>query len=296
MFAPAAGGFLGAKVGATIAGIGFNAAVSTAVGSIGTSLILGGIAQMQFHPRRLLTRLGQVKVCKTFKGCNRFLLVLSNVAQQGGPVPDRSWSRLRWQCGDFRWSGRRAMIVIRGTGGGGGGGKGAGSSGGGGSSRGTPTEDADTLQSVQFARVLDLISEGEIEGIEGGQKGVFLDGTPVQDSNGNNNFTGYSFDTRNGTQSQSYIPDSLGPQSEKAVGVEVVKATPVVRTITDTDVDRVRVTIQIPQLQVVEEDGDIRGTTVKYKIQVQYNGGGYNQVISPVIKGKSSSSYQRDHI
>lgn len=189
------------------------------------------------------------------------------------------------------------MIVIRGTGGGGGGGgKGAGSSGGGGSSRGTPTEDADTLQSVQFARVLDLISEGEIEGIEGGQKGVFLDGTPVQSPNGDNNFTGYSFDTRNGTQSQSYIPDSLGPQSEKAVGVEVVKATPVVRTITDTDVDRVRVTIQIPQLQVIEEDGDIRGTTVKYKIQVQYNGGGYNQVISPVIKGKSSSSYQRDHM
>ena len=173
--------------------------------------------------------------------------------------------------------------------GGGGGGKG----GGGG---GTPTEDPDTLQSTQYARVLDLISEGEIEGIEGGQKGVFLDGTPVQSSDGSNNFTGYSFATRNGTQAQTYIPDSLGPQSEKAVGVEVIQATPVTRQITDTDVDRVRVTIQLPQLQNVETDGDIRGTSVRIQIQVQYNGGGYTTVEDSTIKGKSSSNYQRDYM
>ena len=174
--------------------------------------------------------------------------------------------------------------------GGGGGGKG------GGSKQRTPEEDPDTLQSVQYARVLDLISEGEIEGIEGGQKGVFLDGTPVQSSDGSNNFTGYSFATRNGTQAQTYIPDSLGPQSEKSVGVEVVKATPVTRQITDTDVDRVRVTIQIPQLQIVENDGDIRGTSVQIQIQVQYNGGGYTTVENSTIRGKSSSNYQRDYM
>ena len=95
------------------------------------------------------------------------------------------------------------------VGSGGGGGKGGGGGG------GTPTEDPDTLQSTQYARVLDLISEGEIDGIEGGQKGVFLDGTAVQSSSGDKNFTGYSFDTRNGTQDQTYIPDSLGPSLKK---------------------------------------------------------------------------------
>ena len=173
-------------------------------------------------------------------------------------------------------------------------GGGGGSKGGGGG--GTPTEDPDTLQSTQYARVLDLISEGEIDGIEGGQKGAFLDGTPVQDANGNNNFEGYSFDTRNGTQAQSYIPDSFGPQSEKAVGVEVLNSTPVTRSITDSDVDRVRVTIQIPQLQRFEDDGDIKGTSVSIQIQVQYNGGGYSTVVSNTIKGKSSSNYQKDYM
>jgi predicted phage tail protein len=175
--------------------------------------------------------------------------------------------------------------------GGGGGGKGGGGGGG-----GTPTEDPDTLQSTQYARVLDLISEGEIDGIEDGQKGVFLDGTPVQSSSGSNNFKGYTFATRNGTQDQTYIPDSLGPQSEKAVGIEVLKDTPETRTITDTDVDRVRVTIQIPQLQKIEDDGDIKGTSVQIQIQVQYNGGGYSTVVNNTIKGKSSSNYQKDYM
>jgi predicted phage tail protein len=44
------------------------------------------------------------------------------------------------------------------VGAGGGGGKGGGG-------RSTPTEQDDTLQSTQFANVLDLISEGEIGGL-----------------------------------------------------------------------------------------------------------------------------------
>ena len=52
-----------------------------------------------------------------------------------------------------------------GSGGGGGGGKG----GGGGSGQSyVATESVDSLQSVQYGSVLDLLSEGDIEGIEGG--------------------------------------------------------------------------------------------------------------------------------
>jgi predicted phage tail protein len=171
-------------------------------------------------------------------------------------------------------------------------GGGSGSKGGGGS----PEESPDNLQSTQYARVLDLISEGEIQGIEGGQKGVYLDGTPVQASNGSNNFKGYTFDTRTGTQGQTYIPGSMGPQSEEPVGVEILKDTPHTVQIQKEAVDRVRVTITIPQLQRFEDDGDIRGTAVSFDIQVQYNGGGFTTVKEAKIKGKSSSSYQRDYI
>jgi hypothetical protein len=67
---------------------------------------------------------------------------------------------------------------------GGGGGGGGGKGGGGGGQAHTPTEADDSLQSVQYGSVLDLLSEGEIEGIEGGVKGIYLDGTPIQSSTG----------------------------------------------------------------------------------------------------------------
>jgi|TARA_R100000482_G_scaffold98238_1_gene42236 predicted phage tail protein len=174
--------------------------------------------------------------------------------------------------------------------GGGGGGKG----GGGGSS---PTEDDDSLQSKQFAEVLDLISEGEIQGLDDGNKSIFFDGTPLQASDGEYNFQDYKVFTRTGTQTQTYIPGVFSNiESETAVGVSVTKSTPITRQITDDDVDRVRVTIQIPSLQKIEDDGDIKGTKVKIKINVRYNGGSFSTVKTNTIKGKSSSSYQRDYM
>ena len=176
------------------------------------------------------------------------------------------------------------------AGAGGGGGKG----GGGGSS---PTEADDSLQSKQFANALDLISEGEIEGLDDGNKSIFFDGTPLQAADGSYNFADYTVVTRTGTQGQNYIPGVFSNvESETSVGVEVTNAAPVIRQITDDDVDRVRVTIQIPSLQEIEDDGDIVGTSVSISIQVQYNGGGYNTVKTDTISGKSSGSYQRDYL
>jgi predicted phage tail protein len=181
---------------------------------------------------------------------------------------------------------------IQGSGGGGGGGKG----GGGGGQAHTPTEADDSLQSVQYGSVLDLLSEGEIEGIEGGVKGIYLDGTPIQSSTGADNFTGYTVVTRNGTQAQAYIPNTNGTESEKGVNVEATASTSVTRTISDTDVDRVRVTVQLPALQIIEDDGDIVGNSVDIQIRVQYNGGGFTTVVSDTISGKTTNSYQRDYI
>jgi len=182
-----------------------------------------------------------------------------------------------------------------GGGGGGGGGKGGGGGGGGGGSR-TPVEADDSLQSVQYATVLDLLSEGEIDGIENGNQGIFLDDTPVLDSGGNPNFEGYTIITRTGTQAQSYITNLAGTESETAVNVEVTNAVPVVRSISDSDVDRVRITVMVPALQVFLENGDIVGSSVSLEIQVQYNGGGYNTVATDTISGKTSNRYQRDYV
>lgn len=152
---------------------------------------------------------------------------------------------------------------------------GKGGSKGGGSSR-APIEDPDSLRSRQYARVIDLISEGEIVGLVDGMKSVYLDDTPVMDSSGNYNFNGVSFDIRTGTQSQSYIPGFSAVEAETAVSTEIVKAQPVVRSISNPNANAVRVTISIPRLTYQDlENGDMHGTTVQVGIDVNTNGGGW---------------------
>ena len=181
------------------------------------------------------------------------------------------------------------MTEIRGAGGGG-------SKGGGGGR--TPTEADDSLQSVQYAKGLDLLSEGPIQGLDDGDTSIFLEGTPVQAAGGNDNFEGYTIITKNGTQDQAYIADLGGNESEVAVGIQVTNSTSVTRQIATSEntTDRVRVTLKIPALRLVEDDGDIIGNSVQIRIDVQYNGGGYNAVKTDTISGKSSNTYLRDYV
>ena len=133
--------------------------------------------------------------------------------------------------------------------------------------------------------------------LDDGNKSIFLDDTPVQNADGSNNFSGYTVVTRNGTQAQNHIPGDFGStQVERAVNIEVTNSTSVTRNVLGTDVDRLRVTLTIPSLQKVEDDGDIVGHTVDIKIQIQYDGGGFNDVVTDTISGKSSNRYQRDYM
>ena len=180
---------------------------------------------------------------------------------------------------------------ISGAGGGGGGGKG-----GGGSTTRTPTEAADNLNSTAYAKLIDLICEGEIQGLRDGAQSIYLNNTPLQNPDGSYNFQNVTVVTRNGTQNQTYIPGFEDVSDEKGVGVTVQQATPVVRSITDTNVDAVRVTITVPALQQFTDQGDINGTSVQLRIAVQYNGGGYTTVIDDTIAGRTADSYQRDYL
>ena len=175
-------------------------------------------------------------------------------------------------------------------------GAGGGGKGGGGRGR-TPTEEDDSLVSEQFVNILEVLCEGEIEGLDDGAKSIFIDDTPVQNSDGSVNFDNFTGTFAFGTQGQPHIPNPAGGiQNERAVNVEVTNAASVTRSITDSDIDRVRVTVTVPSLQAVEDDGDIVGNSVSIKIQLQYDGGGYNDVLTDTISGKSSSRYQRDYL
>ena len=160
------------------------------------------------------------------------------------------------------------MSDIRGAGGGGGKGKG-------GSSR-VAVEAPDSLRSRQYANVLDLISEGEIEGLVDGLKSVYFDDTPLQNADNSYNFSGVIVDGRTGTQSQTYIDGFAGAEAESPVGVEVKYDDPIVRTISNSNATAVRITISIPQLtQQNTTNGDINGTTVELALDIQTDGGGF---------------------
>lgn len=154
---------------------------------------------------------------------------------------------------------------------GGGGGKG----GGGGGGR-TPVEAPDTLRSIQYANVLDLVSEGEIGGLVNGAKSVYFDDTPLQNPDGTYNFTDVTLSTREGTQSQTSIDGFLAAEAEVPVGVEIKKDIPVVRSITNNNDTAVRVTISVPSLtNQSATTGDINGTNVEIAIDLQVDGGGF---------------------
>ncbi len=182
-----------------------------------------------------------------------------------------------------------------------------------------PTRTPDNLHSRQFATFLDLISEGEIEGFasaskEGRTQGttaynnaalkdVFLNDTPVLKASADStnpattdfNFQDVTFNPRFGTSGQTKVEGIESSSSVTAVGITVTQSSPVTRQITNSNVDAVNVTITFPQLQKATDKGDLLGSSVQLKIGVQYNSGGFTDVINDTITGRTADAYQRDY-
>ena len=159
------------------------------------------------------------------------------------------------------------------------------------------------LRSKQFATVLDLLGYGEIDSIidAGGagtntfRKNVFLDGTPLMNANGEENFSDVEVFVKNGASDQTALQEINAIENTVPVNVEVTKASSVTRSITDTNVDKVRVSIQIPTLQKFEDNGDIKGTEVKVSIRITENDGTvHDPVEANSINGKATSPFVKD--
>jgi len=202
----------------------------------------------------------------------------------------------------------------------------------------------DNLDSVQVARIIDLLSEGPIEGFPSATgltfdseaysiaalKDTFFNNTPVLGAaasvSQNSKITDANIveqlnfemsdaviQTRTGTQTQGFL-DNVGDLNQRtiSVGVEVPRApkpsghsggahtadgAPVTRQITDTDVNQVRLTIGSPSITRNKKNGDVKGVKIRYKIQIQYNGGGYQTLEDQVtIEGFTPDLYQRRHV
>jgi predicted phage tail protein len=203
---------------------------------------------------------------------------------------------------------------------------------------GTATISFGSVQSRQAVNIVEVLSEGEIEGFpsaagltqgtdaynKASLKDVFLDKTPIVKSTANPsnitdadfNFQRVLFKTRFGTANQTSIPVVSDIETEVSVNAPVTNAAPVTRTITESNIDEVRVTIRFDALvNINEKDGKNLGTTVDVFILITENngrttrfdknqitgtgpGGFLNLLTVPTsafsVRGKSRSAYSRD--
>ena len=182
----------------------------------------------------------------------------------------------------------------------------------------TPKTDKDSLDSRAAGRVLDLISEGEIDGLvdpgfinpvsgaaNSWHQSIFLNNTPLQNADGTYNFEDVDIGVRNGTPNQSAISGFNETASATAVGVTVAHGAPYEITISNTSIDAVRVIINLPVLQKIKNNGDTLGTSVKLRFEKKQGNGSFQDI--PLaggtgtnareheIRGRTADLYQRQY-
>ncbi|MBV7434463.1 DUF1983 domain-containing protein [Cardiobacteriaceae bacterium TAE3-ERU3] len=157
----------------------------------------------------------------------------------------------------------------------------------------TPSVAPISLESAQRLKIVDLICEG-VKDLEHpiSAKDVFLDGTPLQNQDGTYNFEGVEIYGLPGTPDQDYLPDFETSDTVIRVGTEVKQSQPVTRTITDPNIDRIRITLGLGGLESVTDDGDTVGRTVDLAVTATK---GAQKITKEVqISGRTNGAYHRD--
>lgn len=165
---------------------------------------------------------------------------------------------------------------------------------GGSSSSRTPVEQPDDLQSVAKAKILMVLGEGEFAGGLTA-KDIYLDGTPLQNADGSENFSGVVWEFRPGTQAQDYIQGIPGTENEISVGNEVSSDTAWTHTFTNTQLSAVRLRLKWPSLFKQQDNGDLVGYSINYVVELQTDGGSWKKVLDTNVTGKTTSGYERSH-
>ncbi|WP_414483806.1 host specificity protein J [Serratia marcescens] len=172
-------------------------------------------------------------------------------------------------------------VTIKGRKGGGGGGH-------------TPVESPDSIQSIARAKMLFALGEGEFAGGLDGTN-IFADGTPALNADGSENFPGFRWEFRPGTQAQDYIQGIPAVENEITVGTELKSGTPWVRSVSNLQLSAVRLRFGWPMLQKQEDNGDVNGYRIEYAIDVATDGGSYQEMLTAAIDDKTTSLYERSH-
>ena len=168
------------------------------------------------------------------------------------------------------------------------------------------------LNSSSVIKIVDLLCEGPIDGIEGNKKGVFLDESPIQAQDGQIFLEAdqVSHELRLGSKGQNYLPQAKGKTSNtvsvnKEIGSEYkenldkeglkVKSREYghgiqVVQVTDADVDSIDLIFTIPKLYSTAQEGLVKGqlfdAQIFFKVSVQSvgSGGGFKNVKKSAVE------------
>ena len=167
------------------------------------------------------------------------------------------------------------------------------------------------LNSKTTIKLIDLICEGPIEGIQG-RKGVYLNETAAVDKNVQRE----DFEQRKGYLKQdpfegektTVIPqpvslrvgdnysEKINSDGERVRGSDDYGQGKVIQTVTDLEADSVELVFTVPKLYSTAVEGLARGqlfpAKIKMQVDVQSSGGPYSTIFSKVIEGISTSGYQ----
>lgn len=170
-----------------------------------------------------------------------------------------------------------------------------GAGGGGGSEQPrAPVESPDSLVSIEYARFVLALSEGEIFGLVNGAESIYFNNTPLETS-GIRNFNNVQYEFRTGTQDQEYLKGFPQLESDIAVGVELRSDLPYVRTVSNTDLSAIRINFSVPRLvKQNQENGDLGGYYVYYEIDIGMGiSGPFEMVGAGSFNGKTTGGYKR---
>lgn len=165
----------------------------------------------------------------------------------------------------------------------------------------TPTLLNDNLFHKQFYRVLDILSEGPIYGPVNQNaplNNVMLNDTPITDANGNTSVPGVSVAWRNGTADQSPINGFNAIESTVIVNAKVTHDTPIIRTVSDPNVNRVRLNLGVDSLVQSDDKGNQYNTSVTLMVDVKPSSSTTWSLVKDITigPGKQSGEYLEAHI
>ncbi|XQK56102.1 phage tail protein [Escherichia coli] len=173
--------------------------------------------------------------------------------------------------------------------------------GGGGGKAKTPVLLNDNLYHKQFYRVLDILSEGPIYGPVNQAAPlncVMLNDTPITDTVGNASIPGVSIAWRPGSLDQAPINGFNSIESTVMVNAQVKRDTPIIRTVSDRNVNRVRLNVGVDSLVSSDNQGNQYETSVHLAIDVKPSSSSSWTIVKDVIigPGKISGEYLESHI